>query len=306
MNDWSRALEDLVGWRRELGLQPALTDEVIDRFLGLRRSHLDSAAASAVEEPTADEVDAFLRSEDAVHRAEEPINAHLLDRAGLYWVAPEMLPLVWRAAASMPGAFAPDVAPPTPPETYGYVRLPHEVAHGEVPEDVPYRGEYEGRVGLVWMVLRDRAWVAPLYPGDRLTAPVPGAAGFRPVRAQPGDDQSNWVALALWALFQQRVAVVRDARPDRGAVRRLVRLGIPLEALPQIRVVTLRRPTSTDVEAADESPVAWSHRWLVDGHWRAQWYPSDTQHRLIWIAPHVKGPEHLPLVVRRRVYRFTR
>jgi hypothetical protein len=303
MNDWSRALEDLVAYRRELGLQPAMTADVIDRFLDLRNRHFDFPDA---EKPTPDEQAEFGRSEDRLNLAEEPIHAHILDRAGLYWVAPEMLPLLWRAAASMPQAFTRGVTLPTPPETYGYVRFPHTVADGEIPDDVPSRGEYEDRTGLVWTILRDRPWVAQLIPGDRLTGPVPLAVGLHPAHAEPDTYESDWIALALWALFQQRVAVVREARPDRGATRRLIRLGIPLADLPRLRVVTLRRPTSTDVEAADEAMVAWSHRWLVDGHWRAQWYPSDTQHRLIWIAPHVKGPEHLPLVVKRRVYRFMR
>jgi hypothetical protein len=34
----------------------------------------------------------------------------------------------------------------------------------------------------------------------------------------------------------------------------------------------------------------------VNGHVRAQWYPSEQAHRLIWIAPYLKGPEDAPML----------
>ncbi len=42
--------------------------------------------------------------------------------------------------------------------------------------------------------------------------------------------------------------------------------------------------------------VEWSRRWLVRGHWRNQWYPSEQVHRTIWISPYVKGPEDRPFI----------
>lgn len=47
--------------------------------------------------------------------------------------------------------------------------------------------------------------------------------------------------------------------------------------------------------------VEWSHRWLVRGHWRQQWYASEGVHRAIYINPHIKGPEDKPLIVRDKV-----
>lgn len=43
--------------------------------------------------------------------------------------------------------------------------------------------------------------------------------------------------------------------------------------------------------------VEWHHRWIVRGHHRAQWYPSLKGHKVIWVAPYVKGPEGMPLKV---------
>ncbi|TXH58329.1 MAG: hypothetical protein E6Q97_02475, partial [Desulfurellales bacterium] len=39
----------------------------------------------------------------------------------------------------------------------------------------------------------------------------------------------------------------------------------------------------------------WRYQWLVNGHWRAQWYPKSQEHRTIWIMPHMKGPEDKPV-----------
>jgi hypothetical protein len=52
---------------------------------------------------------------------------------------------------------------------------------------------------------------------------------------------------------------------------------------------------------ATPSPVDWSHRWVVSGHWRHQYLPSCGTHRQQWIASHVKGPDDKPLVVRDEV-----
>ena len=55
-----------------------------------------------------------------------------------------------------------------------------------------------------------------------------------------------------------------------------------------------------------EGSVSWSHRWLVNGHWRNQWLPSRAAHRLQWIAGYVKGPASKPLVVKDRVTAWVR
>jgi hypothetical protein len=39
----------------------------------------------------------------------------------------------------------------------------------------------------------------------------------------------------------------------------------------------------------------YTHRWLVRGHHRAQWYPSLKAHKVVWIAPYIKGPADAPL-----------
>lgn len=64
-----------------------------------------------------------------------------------------------------------------------------------------------------------------------------------------------------------------------------------------ITVIRLRRPRHDKKEEGE--PVNWTHRWIVGGHWRNQWYPSLGFHRQIWIGDYVKGPDDKPLLVRK-------
>lgn len=43
------------------------------------------------------------------------------------------------------------------------------------------------------------------------------------------------------------------------------------------------------------------HRWKVRGHWRRQWYPSENDHKVIWIDEHTSGPGDRPLIRVERV-----
>lgn len=85
---------------------------------------------------------------------------------------------------------------------------------------------------------------------------------------------------------------IRTPRPER---RRTERAGLPAR---DVRVVRLRRglvsPAGSDQTAG--TGREYRHRWVVRGYWRNTWYPSLTDHRPQWIAPHVKGPEGKPLI----------
>lgn len=108
---------------------------------------------------------------------------------------------------------------------------------------------------------------------------------------------------AFWLICQQRLAVRSSTRVDRASRRRLERMKAPPQQ--EVNVITLRRTRST--ETTDESrDVEWTHRWIVGGHWRNQFLPATNTHRMQWISPYVKGPEHLPLVPKERVFRVVR
>lgn len=111
------------------------------------------------------------------------------------------------------------------------------------------------------------------------------------------------VAQVTLRLMQQQMAHRRRERPERPLRREAARSGFPER---EVVVVRLRREKR---EGQDEpqSEANYSHRFIVSGHWRNQWYPKANLHRQIWISPYVKGPEDAPLVVRpRRAYTWSR
>jgi len=94
-------------------------------------------------------------------------------------------------------------------------------------------------------------------------------------------------------------------RMSRAARRQVARKGADVDAEDTVTFVLLRRMAEgRRNEPETETEVEWKHRWLVSGHLRAQWYPSEGAHHLIWIAPYVKGPEDAPLL--EHVYRVAR
>jgi hypothetical protein len=62
-----------------------------------------------------------------------------------------------------------------------------------------------------------------------------------------------------------------------------------------IAVVRLRSSVREAVAVEQGQGPQWKQRWLVRGHYRAQWYPTLNEHKVIWIAPYLKGPEDAPL-----------
>lgn len=121
----------------------------------------------------------------------------------------------------------------------------------------------------------------------------------------PTGAESWWsIVQTTLRLMQQRIAVHHEQRPDRGARREAQRSGFKKE--PKVVVVRLRRESS-ERHVGESEPANYSHRFIVSGHWRNQWYPSGQVHRQIWISPYVKGPEDAPLrVPPRKVYQWTR
>lgn len=71
-----------------------------------------------------------------------------------------------------------------------------------------------------------------------------------------------------------------------------------------VTIVELRRVRRDPHEEDDKEPSReYSHRWVVNGHWRlAAVGPGRAERRLTWVHPHVKGPEDKPLVVKPRVF----
>lgn len=109
-------------------------------------------------------------------------------------------------------------------------------------------------------------------------------------------------SVAARRFYELPIAQIETTVPDRHERRRRRRDGRPEGA---VRVVTLRPLAPRESE--DSRDVSWSCRWMVRGHWRKQYHPSDGSRRLRWVDPYVKGPEGLPLKTDRpRVYEVSR
>lgn len=99
----------------------------------------------------------------------------------------------------------------------------------------------------------------------------------------------------LWRLMGQTITAPTSERASKAFRRRWERANWPEK---RVTVVRLRRPEGPEHDV-EHGTVNWSHRWLVGGHWRSQWYASLGVHRQIWISPFVKGPADKPLEVNR-------
>lgn len=100
---------------------------------------------------------------------------------------------------------------------------------------------------------------------------------------------------ALWTFQRQEIAPIERLHLRKTMARMLVRrMMIP----NPVSVIHLRRRAPGSDTG---SSYALSHRFIVRGHWRRQFYSSEQRHRSIWINPHVKGPDGAPWLVRDRV-----
>jgi hypothetical protein len=106
----------------------------------------------------------------------------------------------------------------------------------------------------------------------------------------------------FWRLMSQLV-ITPEALP-RQARRQRQRAG----KIDTVKVLRLRRSRTQMEHDGEGAGIAYTHRWVVEGHWRNQPYGSkkDRYYKQIWIAPYVKGPDDKPLVVKKRGVEFSR
>lgn len=115
--------------------------------------------------------------------------------------------------------------------------------------------------------------------------------GGRHPNQEAGSDWYSWLQI-LMRLSMQQISTHVDEQAPRGSRRRAKRIGLDH---PSILVVKLRRSLQGVQRHGEFGTIDHEFRWMVSGHWRNQWYPSIGEHRQIYIADHVKGPEDKPL-----------
>lgn len=109
--------------------------------------------------------------------------------------------------------------------------------------------------------------------------------------------------LALFRVANQKLAGRVGHRANRPLLRRLKKFSFPSEVIE----ILLRKHLAPKSEGAGEDePVLWSHRWVVNGHWRRQYYPSTNSHDWVYVDSYVKGPEEAPLILKDKVFKVIR
>lgn len=207
--------------------------------------------------------------------------------AELFYVAPEMAHVAGAAADSMPKF---ELHRDDPPVDIGLLYF------AVADKDYDIVSTWDGRSDSLALTVYTYKLGSLLHLGT-LTI----GYGEDQIEA-PSDEIKTWalVARCCWLLMQQRIAVETVERPSRASERRLRRAGKPVDA---VRVITLRHPEHHGYPTSDRT---YHHRWVVRGHWRKQWYPSQERNIPIWITPYVKGPDGAPLLAGEKVYAWKR
>lgn len=107
---------------------------------------------------------------------------------------------------------------------------------------------------------------------------------------------------SLWKTLREEV--IAPVRLPRAVGRRAARLRADI---PEVVVADLRRIKKRwkEEETSDGGTILWSHRWRVREHERTL-HRGTPDERVIVVREHIKGPEHLPLLEKDRVYRLRR
>lgn len=245
-------------------------------------------------------------------------------RCGLYYIAPDMTVLAKAAAETLP---LPDIGMSVVPSTTGFMLFDGQPIGGlrhsrHVIGDPP---EYEVKkvpaldnvVGVWWHESSPsdpsglmQVMISPLIREGSMIVSAGGSLFWDQGDADLGHDQEEEAcmedcaartAIASWLLMGQSLAWTGQDRGDRAERRRMARVGLPLSPVNVVKLRKIERRRDETGELVD-----WTHRWLVSGHWRQQWYPGSQEHRPIWISPHIKGPEDKPLIIKEKVTAWVR
>jgi hypothetical protein len=109
----------------------------------------------------------------------------------------------------------------------------------------------------------------------------------------------------FFILSWQKIAEPTNAQASRPVRKRAMKLD-PNRPIPDVRVVQLRRHRQKGEHDGEHGSIEYTHRFLVSGHWRKQWYPSEQRHKPKWIFPYIKGPEDRPFQAKNTTYLWRR
>lgn len=273
-------------------------NEEVDRYVA---EALERAAPFYVSRPITQLLSAAVETVPPVTLAEQMVPTY---SGFVYFEAPLPLPAL-PVEADMPRGFVPGGGPLAAFTWYPVDATELHDPHGEA---IPF----EAGMSLQLVFLREDATFL------HAVAAVPWKLGTtqnvqrdgRKIAVDPAfDDQDDVVwteaaharmdremdyVAAFFSFLEQKLIRHAPARVPRSTRHRIERNQWQVE--PVVNVITFRGVDYVRPEGGgDSSPIEWNCQWLVRGHWRQQFYPSEDRHRAIWINPYVKGPEDQPL-----------
>lgn len=262
---------------------------------------------------------------DEVNRTDIQFASDTLRYGHLYWVAPEFCDLLFHAARQVPPDMTmAEIVPPPPNDWVRGFAWPGALVVLGKPWSSP-----DCRVGGVEVPTHAFTFRAGFLGADHEEVMATAFYGWSGVWGHTGAnvwrmtdpirvvEESQHVAdvqvdivhdrqllIAFCVLANDRLlADVAEEPPPRHVARRSQRAGLP----STVRVTYLRQSERPAGHGSEAGPVAWSHRWLVSGHWKRQVCgPGLKERKLIWVRPHVKGPGDKPLVVKETVRALVR
>jgi hypothetical protein len=175
-----------------------------------------------------------------------------------------------------------------------------EMGHPDDPEPVHSRDEIRRIMPFSIVHQWQWSWGQPGYESldDPEAYDILAEDSFEDVRERARQQTS--LIQTMWRIGSQLVPT--KARLPRQLRRDSQRKKRPVD---DVTVITLRRGRQGQ-EEMETTGRRLTVRFVVRGHWRNQWYASLGEHRQIWIAPYVKGPDDVPLRLTKRAWQFTR
>ena len=237
-----------------------------------------------------------------------------LPTAELYLVSEPMRDLALDAARDVPDGIRMGDARPTGQGVIAYTGGLPELSRGASPELISWSQMETGDVLLcAWsrdtavpIERRDPHGLAEVQAGGwsltgagmvPLLAPIESWDALAPIQRRLASLlYATWTMMSMPTVSETREMIATDAResmPARDRAR-------------SVKVVDLRRLAHRPSEPGD-GERAYTHRWIVRGHWRQQAHgPRRSLRRTTWVPPHTKGPAGAPFLPTETVFVWRR
>lgn len=120
----------------------------------------------------------------------------------------------------------------------------------------------------------------------------------------PVVNQARRILLGTWRMLGQKIVNIEEHRPHRQIRRRAAAV---MPETGDILIIRLRREYNIRLQLEEmgvegDHTVLWTHRWIVRGHWRRPKNSAPDAPKTEWVSPYIKGPEHLSLVVKEKIF----